>query len=151
LVRRRFEQKLRRDALKRGEIIESAWRAVGIPDDAWPGIRQRWASEPWLEAIMLNYPVASFPPARLKSLVLEGDYATLLRETEAVLAEVPFRQWCSQRAVCPRCRGAGIHIVSGYADRELLEASRRGDVALYGCLYPPDANRWRCKRCRYKW
>jgi hypothetical protein len=54
-----------------------------------------------------------------------------------------------KRPICPYCRfdDQVVAIVYGQPTPELIEQSRRGEVALGGCCIGPDAHEWYCKGC----
>jgi len=57
---------------------------------------------------------------------------------------------------CPRCKArAGIAIFRGYpapdSMDDLLEASRKGEVYLGGCLVSGDGPDWHCRACGHEW
>jgi|GEM_PF-2602830 len=143
----------RRRAKKVAEFGAALWQSVGINDETWPAIRERWAREPEFREYMEHYPVLLLSLARLKSLLLTGDYLTLRRETEQAQAEskAKFDVWASERAVCPRCGGVGVHLAYGLPRPEGREAARRGEIALAGCYVGFNDPEWRCKSCRHKW
>ncbi len=126
------------------------WRSVGIDEEAWPGIRERWAADPDLQEYL---PVLLLPVAQLKSLLLTGDYVTLRSETERAQAEsrAKFDAWVSERATCPRCSGVGVHLAYGLPTEEGRQAARRGEIVLAGCYVGPNDPEWRCKACRHQW
>lgn len=53
--------------------------------------------------------------------------------------------------VCPECGydDQVVPIVYGYPDRQLIEESQRGEVALGGCI-ADDTPAWYCKGCLHK-
>jgi hypothetical protein len=55
----------------------------------------------------------------------------------------------SRRPVCPACRydDQVVPIIYGMPTPELIEQSRRGEVALGGSCIGPDAHDWYCKGC----
>ena len=57
------------------------------------------------------------------------------------------------RATCPFCQSANtMPIVYGMPDDELLESSRRGEVALGGCCIDVRGDPDRaCRDCDYRW
>jgi hypothetical protein len=54
-----------------------------------------------------------------------------------------------RRPSCPFCgyEDQVVRIVYGYPDADLIEQSRRGEVALGGCCVGPDAHAWYCRGC----
>ncbi len=54
-----------------------------------------------------------------------------------------------RRPVCPYCRYEDqvVPIAYGEPDPELLEQSRRGEIALGGGSAGPEAHDWYCKGC----
>jgi hypothetical protein len=54
--------------------------------------------------------------------------------------------------ICPKCGAhAGIPIVYGYPDSEMLDADDAGEVVLGGCVCTFDQPEWSCRACRYRW
>ncbi len=54
-----------------------------------------------------------------------------------------------RRPGCPFCgyEDQVVRIVYGYPSPEMIEQSRRGEVALGGCCIGPDADAWYCRGC----
>jgi hypothetical protein len=53
---------------------------------------------------------------------------------------------------CPRCGSTRVaEIVYGLPSAELLEASRKGKIALGGCVIEPDIPTWLCRACGEEW
>lgn len=54
---------------------------------------------------------------------------------------------------CPKCgtKQHVIPIVYGLPDDELMEQSKRGEVALGGCVMDEKNPHWLCKSCKTEW
>jgi hypothetical protein len=53
---------------------------------------------------------------------------------------------------CPRCSASKIQpIVYGLVMGEGLEAARRGEIVLGGCIVGENMPVWRCVACRHRW
>ncbi len=53
---------------------------------------------------------------------------------------------------CPRCHSDEVIPISyGMPTEEAVEESRRGEIALGGCLVWPEAPEWLCRACGYEW
>ena len=48
---------------------------------------------------------------------------------------------------CPRCGESTRPIVYGLPGPDLIDASRRGEVAIGGCIVHEDAPTWSCPTC----
>ena len=55
-------------------------------------------------------------------------------------------------AKCPQCSSDEVlPILYGMPTDEAVERSRRGEVALGGCMVFPDAPEYTCKNCGHEW
>jgi hypothetical protein len=65
------------------------------------------------------------------------------------MASTGVRRTRYRRPACPFCRYEDqvVRIVYGYPGPDLIEQSRRGEVALGGCCIGPDAHEWYCRGC----
>ncbi|MGD8719012.1 MAG: hypothetical protein PVH29_09345 [Candidatus Zixiibacteriota bacterium] len=57
------------------------------------------------------------------------------------------------RPACPVCGSKKnvVPIVYGKPSWELVEAARRGEVVIEGCVHPEDAPEWHCRSCGREW
>lgn len=54
--------------------------------------------------------------------------------------------------VCPVCGARDVaRILYGRPSLEVNDALARGEVVMGGCMFTPDAARWRCKACGKEW
>jgi hypothetical protein len=137
--------------LEAWRIENRFWRHMGISDDEWPLVQERWYRDPEL---IENYPLGLMGDARLRSLLLAGEYVALRSAMDRVIAEKKLRTelWYRERAKCPRCRiGLGAHVVYGLLRGESLDAAKRAGVILAGCLLVGAPREWHCKLCGYEW
>ena len=52
--------------------------------------------------------------------------------------------------LCPKCGGKEAKpILYGYPTREAMEAAKRGEIALGGCVVHGDDPQWRCAGCGF--
>jgi len=65
------------------------------------------------------------------------------------MASTGVRRIRYRRPACPVCRYEDqvVRIMYGYPSLELIEQSRRGEVALGGCCIGFDAHEWYCRGC----
>ncbi len=63
------------------------------------------------------------------------------------------REMLPKTSQCPDCGDAGkvVPIVYGRPGKDLLEASKRGEVVLGGCIESADNPRWHCNACGREW
>ena len=54
---------------------------------------------------------------------------------------------------CPDCQAQGSHVrvIFGLPTEADLEQAKAGKMVLGGCVRPPDAPRWVCRRCGKGW
>ena len=59
----------------------------------------------------------------------------------------------TEKPACPVCRSPDhvIPILYGQEDLEMREKFEKGEVALGGCLHPPNPPQWKCKKCGKSW